>query len=344
MIEEIRNQIEKNNFRQVSVNVEGIYLYYTIMNNRAYIISLIDYHKGEEFDEEQYRNIIRQIKSNFAGKSFDGIKLLSIVCTREVEKVKNLCGDIDNHWILDESQRRLIIYENQESEFLNVRTIIEEILSVSNPQKEGRGLNSRTPFRYFSICTTIIILINIIIFVIIEWVGSTANTRDMLEFGAMYWPFVIDKKEYYRLFTHMFLHFGISHIVNNMVVLAFLGDKLEHIFGKIKYLIVYFGSGVIAGIASMVYNMLQDNVVVSAGASGAIFGVVGAMLYAVVLNRGKLKDISTRQLIFFVFLSLYGGLTSQGTDNMAHIGGFIGGLLIAFFIYRKPGKEEVQRE
>lgn len=341
MIEKIKEKIEHNNFMKVTVNIEGISLYYAVLNNQAYIVTLINYSTGEEFEEEQYKNIIRQIKSNFSGKNFDEIKLLSVVCTHEVDKVKNICGNYDNHWIVDERQGRLIIYENQAGQFLNLREIIEEEISSNMPE----GIYIEKPARrYIPICTLTIVALNILIFIIIEWFGSTENTEDMLKAGAMYWPSVIYEGQYYRMFTHMFLHFGFSHIANNMFILFFLGERLEHTLGKLKYLIIYLGAGMIAGIASMVYNMVQNSQVVSAGASGAIFGVVGAMLYVVILNKGRIKDISTRKLIFFVILTLYGGFTSQGTDNMAHIGGFIGGLVIAAIIYRRPKKVEVQKE
>jgi len=136
----------------------------------------------------------------------------------------------------------------------------------------------------------------------------------------------------------MFLHFGADHLVNNMLVLYFIGDKLERIVGKVKYICIYFGSGLLAGIASLGYNMLKNNNIVSAGASGAIFGVVGAMAFIVLINKGRIKDFSQGQMVLFILLSLYGGLTSQGIDNVAHIGGLLTGIIFAAVLYRKPRK------
>jgi rhomboid protease GluP len=195
--------------------------------------------------------------------------------------------------------------------------------------------------RYFTIFNTLIILINCILFLVLEKNGSTTDTEYMLNNGAMFWPYVVNYKEYYRLFTYMFLHFGIQHLANNMIVLAFIGDNLERATGKIRYILIYLGSGVIAGVTSMGYNMLQNNNVVAVGASGAIFGVVGSMLYIVIVNRGRLEDISSGQLILFAFFSIYSGFTSQEIDNVAHIAGFIAGILITALIYSKPKKREV---
>ena len=111
-------------------------------------------------------------------------------------------------------------------------------------------------------------------------------------------------------------------------------------------MVIYFGSGIIAAISSISYNMYKGNVGFSIGASGAIFGVVGAILYILIVNKGHLEDISTRQIVLFVIFSLYGGYTSAGIDNIAHIGGFLGGLLIAVLLYRKPKnnrKEQIKK-
>ncbi len=198
---------------------------------------------------------------------------------------------------------------------------------------QERTYERRNKGHVFTI-TNLLILINALVFLIMEIWGSTNDIYYMLDKGALYWPAMEVSREYYRFFTYMFLHFGLDHLVNNMLVLFFIGDKLERIVGKVKYLCIYFVSGLLAGIASLGYNMLKNNYVVSAGASGAIFGVVGAMAFIVLINKGRIKDISTRQMVVFVLLSLYGGLTSQGIDNAAHIGGLLSGAVLAAVLYR----------
>ena len=82
-------------------------------------------------------------------------------------------------------------------------------------------------------------------------------------------------------------------------------------------------------------NMFKDEYSVSGGASGAIFGVVGALLVIVIKNRGQLEDLSSRQLMFFAGFSIYHGVTSAGIDNMAHISGFLIGALLGGLLYRR---------
>lgn len=171
--------------------------------------------------------------------------------------------------------------------------------------------------------TMTLIVLNILYFVYLEAAGSSEDVLFMLEHGAMFGPLVLDGQEYYRLLTAVFMHFGINHIVNNMLVLFVLGDNLERALGKIKYLIFYLTCGVGANVVSMFLDMRQQNHAVSAGASGAIFGVIGGLLYAVLVNRGRLEDLSSSQLIIMIIFSLYFGFTSTGVDNVAHVAGLV---------------------
>ena len=181
-----------------------------------------------------------------------------------------------------------------------------------------------------------LIAVNVIYFLYLEMNGSTEDTQFMVSHGAMYAPLVIERGEYYRLITSTFMHFGINHIMNNMLILFILGDNLERALGHIKYLLFYLICGVGANVASMIINLSGYRNVVSAGASGAIFGVIGGLLYAVAVNRGQLEDLSTRQLVVVILCSLYFGFTSTGVDNAAHIAGLIIGIIMGVVLYRRP--------
>ena len=186
-----------------------------------------------------------------------------------------------------------------------------------------------------AICTNCIVLANIIVFVVLELNGSTLDTKFMLESGAALAPLIIDYGQYFRLFTSMFLHFGIEHLFNNMLVLFFIGDNLERAVGKIKFILIYLLSGLGASTLSCIYNYSKGEVVVSAGASGAIFGVIGALLYVVIVNKGRLEDMTSTRLGLLALFSLYHGFTESGIDNIAHIGGFLCGLVLAILLYRR---------
>lgn len=179
-----------------------------------------------------------------------------------------------------------------------------------------------------AVFTTAIIVVNAFIFVILMVLGKTEDTMFILEHGAMYEPYVVENQEYYRLVTSMFLHFGIDHLVNNMVMLGALGWNLEIEVGKLRFLLIYFISGIGGNLCSLFFNQLEGTAVVSAGASGAVFGLMGALVCAAIQRRGYVGRLNKRGLIFMVALSLYFGLTSSGVDNAAHIGGLVCGFLL----------------
>ena len=183
----------------------------------------------------------------------------------------------------------------------------------------------------------VIVAMNLCVFLVLEVLGNTQNAQFMAEHGAFYLPWVMEYGEYYRLFTSMFLHFGIEHLFNNMLVLLFLGDMLEKEVGKLRYLIIYLVGGVAGNVVSAWHSYRVQDYAVSAGAPGAIFAVIGALLFVVAIHRGRLKQLSGRRLLLMAALTLFQGFTSMGVDNWAHIGGLVSGLLLgaALFNWKK---------
>ncbi len=179
-----------------------------------------------------------------------------------------------------------------------------------------------------------LIILNVLFFIYLEFNGSTENAHFMYQNGAMFAPAVLEEGEYYRLLTAMFMHFGIRHIQSNMLVLFILGDNLERALGHLKYLFFYLFCGIGANAVSLFFNGMESRRV-AAGASGAVFGVVGGLLYIVTINRGRLEDLNTLQLTVMIFFSLYSGFASTGVDNVAHVAGLLLGAVLSFVLYRK---------
>lgn len=112
--------------------------------------------------------------------------------------------------------------------------------------------------------------------------------------------------------------------------------------GSFKFLLIYFVSGIGANLISLAMDFYTGNLAVSAGASGAIFGLLGALLWVVIRNRGKVGRLTGRGMLFMVLLSLYFGFTSTGVDNAAHVGGLICGFLTAVLWYH--GRNVLRQE
>lgn len=195
-----------------------------------------------------------------------------------------------------------------------------------------------------AVCTIVLIGVNVAVFFVLSLFGDTEDALFMLQHGAMYDYLVIHDHEFYRLFTCLFLHFGIEHLLNNMVILGALGWNLEIETGRIRFLLIYFGSGLFGNIVSLVFHRAAQEQAVSAGASGAIFGLMGALLWVVIANHGRLGRLSGRGMLFMVALSLYFGLSSSGVDNYAHIGGLVCGFLMAMLLYRKGHEKNIMPE
>lgn len=184
-------------------------------------------------------------------------------------------------------------------------------------------------------CNLLMVVINIGVFVVFEIMGSTTDTMFMVHHGAMYGPLVLEYGEYYRLFTCMFLHFGVQHLLYNMLLLIFVGDMLEKIVGKVRYLVIYLAGGLAGNLLSMAVAMRTGDYAVSAGASGAIFAVLGALFCLVVRNRDRINPELGKRLALMTLLSLVQGFTQAGTDNMAHLGGFLGGIVLCLIFCHK---------
>jgi len=350
MIEDkLGTSLINSGYRRMDSNVGGIYLFYNIDENGIRIVSCINTLSGMELTEEQYGHILKKVKDTFADPT-KHISLLNIFFTREPDRVKRLCTEAaeDSHWIIDCSMNRLIIYETQTDDFYGLRPLIEQLLAeeafpeVSQEQYGGgQARRGRPQSLQFTPVNIIIILINFIVFIISHFTPLLGGYNKAVEAGGLSWYLVRESGEYYRIISSMFLHSDTSHLVNNMLLLLFVGGILEKVAGRVKYLIIYFGAGILAAISSMGYNMLReygrapyDRLVVSIGASGAIFGVVGAILAIIIVSRGRLEYVGFRQIALFVILSLYNGFANSQIDQAAHIGGFLAGLILTVILYR----------
>lgn len=187
--------------------------------------------------------------------------------------------------------------------------------------------------------TIILCAINVIVFLGLTMIGMTENATFMLEHGAMYVPYVLENQEYYRLFTSMFLHFGIEHLGNNMLLLFIMGTLLEKEMGSVKFTILYLLSGLGGNLLSLWGSLNSGSFAVSGGASGAVFGVIGGVLWVALRNKGRIGNVSSNGLIFMIGLSLYLGYTSTGIDNLAHLGGLLTGIIIAVGICRNRNRK-----
>jgi rhomboid protease GluP len=173
------------------------------------------------------------------------------------------------------------------------------------------------------IITYLLIGINTVLFLLMYLIGNgSTSVNTLLNFGASH-PELIRAGDYYRLISSAFLHIGVVHFLFNNYALYVIGPQLESFFGKTKFIIIYLFSAISGNLLSMIFNNS-----IGAGASGAIFGLLGSLLYFGYHYRVYLGSVIKSQIIPLILINLFIGFTLEGIDNAAHIGGLIGGVLI----------------
>ena len=173
----------------------------------------------------------------------------------------------------------------------------------------------------FPMITYWLIAVNVILYVIPILFGQYNNLIN----GYSVWGPAIREGEYYRLLTGIFLHGGLVHLLFNCYALFVIGSQVENFLGRFKFLVIYL----VAGISGALFSMIFGGNYASIGASGAIFGLMGALVYFGYHYRVYLGNVVKSQIIPLIILNLILGFCMTGIDNFAHVGGLIGGTLMS---------------
>ena len=284
-----------------------------------------------DFDLRKTKHIAAQIKM----KTFDfSMRVLSIYlnCNYKIEnidkKFTNIIVKNDEDIINDEKMKKefknielKFKYEEKGYDLISKLTVEISNKNYEEGKKREELMKTKKP-----IITLSLIIINVIIFTLMYLLGNgSENTKTLINFGANYVA-LTKSGEYYRLLTSAFLHIGVIHLLLNMYSLYIIGTQIEYFYGKIKYSIIYLFSALMGSLFTIV---LSSENTVAAGASGAIFGLLGSMLYFGYHYRGYIGNAIIGQIIPVIILNLFIGFTTPGIGNAAHIGGLIGGYIIS---------------
>ena len=207
-------------------------------------------------------------------------------------------------------------------------------MRIADPtSQQSRAQRKASPYTI----TYALIAINVLVFLamVASGISFTQPTpQDVLNWGGDFGPATVGAHQYWRLLTSCFLHFGIIHIGFNMYVLYQIGPFIESVFGRVRYLAIYF----FAGLAGSVVSVWMHPMSVGAGASGAIFGLYGAVFGFLLIQRSSLNPAATKSIarsagIFVLYNVIYGSM-SRTTDLSAHFGGLIAGFLAGIVLAR----------
>ena len=198
-----------------------------------------------------------------------------------------------------------------------------------------RSLAPRPPNPYT--LTIALIAANTLVFLAMVATGVSfthPTIADIFKWGGDYAPATLGAHQYWRLLTSTFLHFGIVHIGMNMYVLYLIGPFIQTVFGRTRYLLIYF----IAGLAGSIVSVIVHPTAVGAGASGAIFGLYGAVFGVLLIKRRTLNPAAMNSIansagIFVLYNVVYGSISGT-TDLSAHLGGLVAGFLAGMLLIR----------
>lgn len=235
--------------------------------------------------------------------------------------------DFKNNEYINKAYKQVIdkfTYKEEGFELISKLTKEIEEKNIKEGQEREKYMRNNKP-----IITYILIFINIVMFVLMYMLGNgSENTNTLIDFGANY-ILLTKAGEYYRLITSGFLHIGVIHLLLNMYSLYIVGSQVEYFYGKVKYIIIYLFSLIMGSLFTVALSSVNT---VSAGASGAIFGLLGSILYFGIKYRGYIGNSLVNQIVPVVVLNLIIGFTTPGIGNAAHIGGLIGGYLISMAV------------
>ena len=309
---QIIKSLQERGYRRLNPDTNNVYG--RVDGDAVYVVVI---GSSRNLDAESLKKFNDKITIELSINSHKKVNVLNVLITPNGmfdDMTKKIVENVENVWLFTEDYGKLYVFENQPADFDSLYDVIDKKTVVDN-----RG-SQHNLIKMFGVVTPVIVLINIFVYIACVYVyQSTALAIDV--YG------ISEKRQYYRILTSMFTHFGITHILGNMVILIALGARVENIIGRLNYVIVYIVTGLAAAFASYINCFYNDTYAYSAGASGAIFGLLGVLVVIAFYNKGRVKDLSLMNMLILFILTLVDGLMSEGVDNVAHAVGFMAGIL-----------------
>lgn len=282
----------------------------------------------------------RSIKNSFANYGYNSVGILNIICTNNIERVGSEIMGHYGCWLVDNRERRLLIYPNQPEDFFGLKGSINNYLSGEYLRVVDDASTSKSRGTIFTV-TNILVIINVVVFLITASGGDTTSAQYIFEHGGAEASAIAFQHEYYRLFTCCFLHFGFEHIMNNMLMLFALGQLAEAQIGKLRFFLIYMLGGLGGSLLSYLVNFyITDSLyVVSAGASGCVFAVFGGVVGCGLIEKELRSTLNPKALAIVGIWSIISGFAESGIDNAAHFGGFVFGFIVGVVISIVKGRK-----
>lgn len=248
----------------------------------------------------------------------------------ELYKVADFKGHYDGNIKLYEDNMAAVNSDSNEIYYSSFRDAVFNDLAYAMGELQKRNKSrEESYFKFFSV-TNVLILINVVMFVITALLSKNIFVSDdnVLRILGSKNNALIREGQYYRFLTCMFLHGGLVHIACNMYSLYVVGPLVEKVYGRFKFILIYFISGITGSIFSFIFSPYD-----SIGASAAIFGLLGALLIFSIKIKKTAGKSFFMNIIAVIFLNVFMGITMPGIDNFAHMGGLLSGSILSLALW-----------
>lgn len=173
-------------------------------------------------------------------------------------------------------------------------------------------------------------------FLVITLNGGSTNTKTLIDFGAFFPPSILKNNEYYRFITSIFIHIGLAHIFFNGYALYIFGTQIEKVMGSMKYILFFLITGIGGNIVTYIVSLSSQNafLTVSAGASGSLFGILGAFLYLIRHHKNMISPEGRKSILTLLAINLGLTLLVPNISVTAHFGGLAIGYLASYIFIK----------
>ena len=321
MIEQFGQYLASSGYQKIMTKKPNIGVFYRLEGEMGYAVLWAEFPDLVEWTPAERTGLIMAVRQFLAGKGIYQVNLLTLLVTGDLSGARAFTESDNRCWLINPYARELILYENQCSDMDGLRGKVEEFLS-QNPRKQRKPLDVKNlPWVSLGL-----VVINALVFLVCTFTGNLLYNK-----GAFSLENILTDGEWYRIFTALFLHVDLNHLFSNMLLLYFAGEIAERHLGHGKFACLYLAAGLGGNLLSMAYEWFTG-FYSSVGASGAVFGILGMLLALVLLNHGRLEQITLRRIVLMIGLSVYSGASSTEINNMAHVGGLLTGFLLTLMV------------
>ena len=287
-------------------------------------------HNDEQFDFDKFKTkrILKKIRKKTLSLKMNVLSIFLNLGDNVTEDLSEnpdaLCIKVTEEEDIDKNEVLTKVFPDLTKKLSFTERGMELFMKITNDIEKHNQDDAKKVENVFKmkkpIITYSLVIINILMYIIPILFGIYETILDKY---SIYGP-AVRAGQYYRLITGTFIHANIFHLFFNCYALAILGSQLESFLGKPKYLVVYLFSAVIGSLFSVTFAGNYYSI----GASGAIFGLMGSLVYFGYHYRVYLGNVIKSQIIPLILMNLGIGFLVPGIDNSAHIGGLLGGALI----------------